>query len=204
MATPVPYTVPNEFTDNTPIVAAEHNENWDYAETYMEGLSDGSNIAAQAIVTGSIANSAVDTAQIANIAVTSAKIAASVGLVTPDIGAATGTSLTTSGNVVYQIGVSADKTTDYTLAAVDNGTVVTMNSASAQTISIPLDATVPWATGTQITILRYGAGELTIAGVVGVTVLPASAAYRLRAQYSGATLIKRTTNTWTLIGDTKV
>ena len=204
MATPVPYTVPNEFTDNTPIVAEEHNENWDYAEAYMEGLSDGSNIAAQAIVTGSIANSAVDTLQIANLAVTSAKIAASVGLVTPDIGAATGTSLTTSGNVVYQIGVSADKTTDYTLAAVDNGTVVTMNSATNQTISIPLDATVPWATGTQITILRYGAGELTIAGVVGVTLQAAGAAFRLRAQYSGATLIKRTTNTWTLIGDTKV
>ena len=204
MATPVPYTVPNEFTDGFPIVADEHNENWDYAETYMEALSDGSNIAAQAIVTGSIANFAVDTQQIANLAVTSGKIAASVGLVTPNIDAATGTSLTTSGNVVYQITVSPDKTTDYTLAAVDNGTVVTMNSASAQTISVPLDATVPWATGTQINIIRFGTGELTIAGVVGVNVYPASSAFRLRAQYSGATLIKRTTNTWVLIGDLKV
>ena len=204
MATPIPYTVPNEFVDGTPIVAEEHNENWDYAETYMEGLSDGSNIAAQAIVTGAIANNAVGTAQIANLAVTSGKIQVGVSLITPIIGDATGTSLTTSGNVVYQIGVSADKTTDYTLAAVDNGTVVTMNSATNQTISIPLDATVPWATGTQITILRYGAGELTIAGVVGVTLQAAGAAFRLRAQYSGATLIKRTTNTWTLIGDTKV
>lgn len=204
MATPIPYTIPFTFTDNTPIVADQHNDNWDYAEAYMEALSDGTNIAAQAIVTGKIANSAVDTLQIANLAVTSAKIQESVSLVTPSIGAATGTSLTTSGNVVYQITVSADKTTDYTLAAVDNGTVVTMNSSSNQTISVPLDATVPWATGTQINIIRYGVGELTIAGVVGVTVLPASAAYRLRAQYSGATLIKRTTNSWILIGDLKV
>jgi hypothetical protein len=204
MAVPQPYTVPNEFVDNTTITSDSHNENWDYLETYVEALSDGSYIATDAITTLKIQDSAVIGAKIAALAVTSGKIAASVGLVTPDIGAATGTSLTTSGNVVYQIGVSADKTTDYTLAAVDNGTVVTMNSATNQTISIPLDATVPWATGTQITILRYGAGELTIAGVVGVTLQAAGAAFRLRAQYSGATLIKRTTNTWTLIGDTKV
>jgi len=206
MAVPQPYTVPNEFVNNTTITSDSHNENWDYLETYVEALSDGSYIATDAITTLKIQDSAVTTAKIAALGVTSAKIAASVGLVTPDIGAATGASLATTGNVVYHIATSgnAPKTNDYTLVIGDDGDIIEMDAATAKTISIPLNATVPFPTGTQIIVSRIGAGELSIAGVVGVTLQGAGSAYRLRSQFSAATLIKRATNTWILFGDTKV
>lgn len=203
MAVPQPYTVPNEFVNNTTITSDSHNENWDYLETYIEALSAGTYIATDAITTLKIQDSAVTTSKIAALSVTSVKMAAGIGLVTPDIGAATGASLNATGNVIYHITIS-NKTTDYTLAAADDGDIVEMDAATAKTITIPLNATVPFAIGTQIIVSRIGLGEVSIAGVVGVTLQAATSAYRLRAQFSAATLIKRATNTWILIGDIKV
>jgi hypothetical protein len=54
--------------------------------------------------------------------------------------------------------------------------------------------------GTAITIVQLGAGQATIAGASGVSVNTASTLL-LRAQYSGAMLLKTATNTWVLIGD---
>ena len=203
MAVPQPYTVPNEFVNNTTITSDSHNENWDYLEIYAEALSDGTYIATDAITTLKIQDSAVTTSKLAAASVTSVKMAANVGLVTPDIGAATGASLNTTGNVVYHITIS-NKTTDYTLVAGDDGDIVEMDAATNKTISIPLNATVPFAIGTQIIVSRVGLGEVSIAGVSGVTLQAAGSAYRLRAQFSAATCIKRATDTWILIGDTKV
>ena len=206
MAVPQPYTVPNEFVNNTTITSDSHNENWDYLETYIEALSAGTYIATDAITTLKIQDSAVTTSKIAALSVTSSKMAANVGLVTPDIGAATGASLNTTGNVIYHIATSGGtpKTNDYTLVAGDDGVIVEMNAATAKTITIPLNATVPFLVGTQIIVSRIGLGEVSIAGVVGVTLQAATSAYRLRAQFSAATLIKRATDTWILIGDIKV
>ena len=206
MAVPQPFTVPNEFVNNTTITADSHNENWDYLEIYAEALSDGTYIATDAITTLKIQNNAVTEDKLAFGSVTTSKVGPNVGLVTPDIGAATGASLNTTGNVVYHIATSGGvpKTNDYTLAAADDGVIVEMDAATNKTISIPLNATVPFAIGTQIIVSRIGLGEVSIAGVVGVTLQGAGSAYRLRAQFSAATCIKRGTNTWILIGDTKV
>jgi hypothetical protein len=91
--------------------------------------------------------------------------------------------------------------TTYTLVATDAGDLVTLNNASAITLTIPTNATVAFATGTQITIAQLGAGQVTVAGAVGVTVSAADSATKLRAQYSAATIIKTGTNSWILIGD---
>jgi hypothetical protein len=66
---------------------------------------------------------------------------------------------------------------------------------------VPTNATVPFAIGTQITITQAGAGQVTVAGAVGVTVNSSDNFLKLRVQWSAATLIKTNTNSWILIGD---
>jgi hypothetical protein len=91
--------------------------------------------------------------------------------------------------------------TTYTLVAGDAGDLVTLNNASAITLTVPLNSSVAFAIGTQITIAQAGAGQVTVAGAVGVTVNGADSATKLRTQWSAATLIKTATNSWILIGD---
>jgi hypothetical protein len=93
--------------------------------------------------------------------------------------------------------------TTYTLAAADAGQLVTLANASAITLTVPTNASVPFAIGTQITIAQSGAGQVTISPAVGVTVSAADTATKLRVQWSAATLIKTDTNNWILIGDIK-
>jgi hypothetical protein len=92
--------------------------------------------------------------------------------------------------------------TTYTLVAGDAGDLVTLTNAAAITLTVPTNATVPFATGTQITITQSGAGKVTVAGAVGVTVNAADGYLSLRTQWSAGTLIKTGTNSWILIGDT--
>lgn len=92
--------------------------------------------------------------------------------------------------------------TTYTLAATDAGDLVTLTNASAVTLTVPTNASVPFATGTQITITQSGVGKVTVVGAVGVTVNSADSYLSLRTQWSAGTLIKTGTNSWILIGDT--
>ena len=93
--------------------------------------------------------------------------------------------------------------TTYTLAETDAGELITLANASAITLTVPTNASVPFAIGTQITIAQSGAGQVTISPAVGVTVSAADTATKLRVQWSAATLIKTNTNNWILIGDIK-
>jgi hypothetical protein len=94
--------------------------------------------------------------------------------------------------------------TTYTLAESDAGQLITLTNAAAITLTVPTNATVPFANGTQITISQNGAGQVTVAGAVGVTITASDTATKLRTQYSAATLVKLNTNSWILIGDIAV
>ena len=96
---------------------------------------------------------------------------------------------------------------DYVLVSSDAGKLLlASNGATAGTVSIPTDATFNFATGTQITILQTGAGQLTIqaasSGTTTVYSTGATAATpKCRAQYSAITILKTAANTWYAIGD---
>jgi hypothetical protein len=95
----------------------------------------------------------------------------------------------------------SQKTSSYTLAALtERDSMIEMNSASATTLTVPTNATVAWPVGTSIDILRVGAGAVDVAAASGVTI-NATPGLKLRAQWSSATLIKRATDTWVLVGD---
>ena len=102
--------------------------------------------------------------------------------------------------------LNAQTGTTYTFVLGDNGQLVTASNASAQTYSIPTNASVAFPVGTQINIIQIGAGQVTIQAVTSGTTTVASTggtatAPKLRAQYSSATLIKAATDLWYVAGD---
>ena len=95
----------------------------------------------------------------------------------------------------------ASKTASYTLSALtERDSMIEMNFGSAITLTVPTNATVAYPVGTSIDILRTGAGAVDVAAASGVTI-NATPGLKLRAQWSSATLIKRATDTWVLVGD---
>lgn len=95
------------------------------------------------------------------------------------------------------------KTSSYTLDTLTlRDSLIEVNSASATTITVPLDSTLNFPVGTGIDILQVGAGQVTIAAAVGVTINSPDGGLKLRTQWSAASLIKRSANTWLLAGDT--
>ena len=79
-------------------------------------------------------------------------------------------------------------------------TLVECNKATGFTITIPLNSTTPFPVGTSIDFLQIGAGQVTFDKAVGVT-LNATPGFKLRSQWSSATLFKRATDSWVLMGD---
>lgn len=98
------------------------------------------------------------------------------------------------------------ETASYTAVLANNGQVVTMDNASANTFSIPTNASVAFPIGTQINVLQIGAGQTTIQAVTsGTTTIQSTgataAAPKLRARYSAATCLKAGTDLWYVFGD---
>jgi hypothetical protein len=98
------------------------------------------------------------------------------------------------------------ETASYTAVLANNSQVVTMDNASANTFSIPTNASVAFPIGTQINVLQIGAGQTTIQAVTSGTTTVLStgataAAPKLRTRYSMATCIKSATDTWYVVGD---
>ena len=108
---------------------------------------------------------------------------------------------------VINLSINANTATTYTFVLTDNGKLVTSNNASAQTLSIPTNASVAFPIGTQINVAWItGAGQPTINAVTSgtTTVLSTGAtstAPKLRVVNSVATCIKVATDTWLVTGD---
>jgi len=98
------------------------------------------------------------------------------------------------------------ETASYTAVLANNGQVVTMDNASANTFSIPTNASVAFPIGTQINVLQIGAGQTTIQAVTsGTTTIQSTgttaAQPKLRVRYSAATCLKAGTDLWYVFGD---
>jgi len=91
--------------------------------------------------------------------------------------------------------------TSYTLVIGDAGKLIEMNNAAANTLTVPPNSSVAFPTGTKIDIVQIGAGQTTIDAGSGVTINSKDGNLNLTGQWSAATLVKRATDTWVLIGD---
>ena len=200
-----------DFQNGAPIIAAQNNSNNAAIANFTNGLSAGSNFDSGAIGTASIAAQAITTALLADASVTTGKLAASLTLTTPVLGVASATSLAVSGsvtvgasvsvvgNVVYHIGIN-NQTNSYTLVLADDGKIVEVLSATAVNVTIPLESSVMFPIGTQITVIQTGVGQITFVPDGGVT-LNGNPGVKTRGQWTAGTLIKRAANTWILLGD---
>ena len=92
------------------------------------------------------------------------------------------------------------KTANYTLTLSDANTLIQMNGAYEFTV--PLNATVAYPIGTQITLIALTTGA-TVTFTSGITSYY-SPGLKIRAAGSMATLIKLSTDTWALTGDLSV
>lgn len=89
----------------------------------------------------------------------------------------------------------------YSLVLSDNGKMIEVDNADARTITVPKNSVVAFPIGAQINISQVGAGQVTVAPVDGDVTINATPGLKLRTTWSSATLIKRDTNKWILIGD---
>ena len=147
-------------------------------------------------VTSITANSIVNADINSAAAIVYSKLSLANTIVNADISTAAAIGL----DKIADVATNAQTGTTYTLVLADKNKVVELNNASAIALSVPADNTVAYATGTQITLLQTGAGQVTIAGVAGVTV-NATPGLKMRATWSSVTLLKRAANTWVAMGD---
>jgi hypothetical protein len=107
----------------------------------------------------------------------------------------------TINSAKINLAFNAQTGTTYTLVASDSSKLVTASNAAAIVITIP---PAIFTAGEQINVQQIGAGQVTFAAGVGVTVTSTgatSAAPLLRAQNSACTIICTASNTFTVIGD---
>jgi hypothetical protein len=76
-----------------------------------------------------------------------------------------------------------------------------MNVASANTVTVPANASVAFPIGTIIELFEVGAGQTTVVPDSAVAIRSNGAKLKLSAQYAGASLRKRATDEWSLVGD---
>lgn len=117
-------------------------------------------------------------------------------------GAIDGVTIGATTPVVAQVQrpVNTQTGTSYTLLIGDQDKMITLNNASAVTLTIPANASVAFPVGTEIDLLQLGAGQVNVV-ITTDTLQSYTAKTHLAGQYAGGTLKKIGTTTWVLIGN---
>lgn len=149
--------------------------------------------AVTSIASGVIVNADVSS----SAAIAYSKLNLSNSLVNADISSSASIEISKIADVTIDT-----KTANYTLALTDKNKFIEMNLSSANTVSVPTNGSVAFPVGSQIHITQYGTGKTQIVAVTpATTTIRSTPGTYLRAQYSSATLIKRATDEWYLVGD---
>jgi hypothetical protein len=115
-----------------------------------------------------------------------------------------GTSGAVSVAFDYSVGnqaVENTQTDSYTLVLTDAGKMITMNKGTANNLTVPPNSSVAFPTNSRIDVIQYGAGQTTIVAGAGVTIRSSGSKLKITGQYSGASLWKKGTDEWVLVGD---
>lgn len=90
------------------------------------------------------------------------------------------------------------QSSSYTLSLIDSYKMIEMSGGG--NLTVPPASSVNFPIGTAIDIVQTGSSQVTVVAGSGVTV-NATPGLKLRTQWSSATLVKRSANTWLLMGD---
>ena len=112
----------------------------------------------------------------------------------------------TANDPKLNLTVNAQTGTTYTFVLDDNGKFITASNSSAQTYSIPTNATTAFPVGAQVHIIQIGSGQITVqAADSGTTTVlstgATAAAPKIKSQYGAISCIKTATDTWYVIGN---
>ena len=106
------------------------------------------------------------------------------------------TATQTSADVMTASGTALTLTTSYA-----GKLVKCTRSSGTCTITIPSNTTASLPVDTEIEIVRYGAGEVTISPASGVTLYSKDSARSIASRYGAVSLKKMGTNEWWMVGD---
>jgi hypothetical protein len=103
---------------------------------------------------------------------------------------------------VVPAAIITESTTARTLAITDVGAWIRSTNTAATTITIPLNSSVAFVTGTSLNGVQAAAGQNTIAATGGVTLnVPTGYVAKTRAKGGVWSIIKVATDEWDLMGD---
>lgn len=100
---------------------------------------------------------------------------------------------------IFNTGINI-QTTSYTFVLADQLYYVRMGSATAQTITVPTNASVAFPIGTELSFEQSGTGQLTVVAASGV-IINTFSTNLTKGQFATASLKKTGTDTWTLTGN---
>lgn len=92
-------------------------------------------------------------------------------------------------------------TADKTLALSDAGTLQKFNSSSNYTLTVPPNSSVAFPIGTEIEVMRYGSGTVTLAQGSGVTINKDGSVLTIANQYTSVVLKKFAADIWVAQGN---
>jgi hypothetical protein len=92
-------------------------------------------------------------------------------------------------------------TGNYTLALTDQGKILPFNTTSTGTVTVPLNSSVAFPTGSFVNFIQSGTGPILVTGASGVTIQSESNKLKLKAQYAVAGVVKTDTDTWVAFGN---
>ena len=96
--------------------------------------------------------------------------------------------------------INTQSGTSYTLVLADSFKMITCSNAATITVTIPTNASIAFPIGTQIDLVQYGAGKITMAGS-GVTINSKGGLKSTNGQWVGISIVKTDTDVWLLVGD---
>jgi hypothetical protein len=91
---------------------------------------------------------------------------------------------------------------NYTLVLGDaHRLLLASNGSTSATLTVPLNSSVAYGTGTVITITQTGSGQITLTPTGGVTINSFQSQLKFSGQYASVQLIKTGTDTWLAVGN---
>jgi hypothetical protein len=99
------------------------------------------------------------------------------------------------------VSINGQTGTAYNVGTADVGKLVTLNNASAQTITIPANASVAFAIGDQINFLNLSTGTATFVAGGTAVIRSAGGKLKLSTQYAVCTVLKWDTDAWIMVGN---